>query len=64
MDNARASLEALGYALVQIGQGGWGCYAYLDGREKLGVVIELLSPNQLNCSKPGAFVEKCDALYC
>jgi len=52
MDSARAKVAAAGYEMVQIGQGPWGCYAYMDGRAQLGAVIELLSIGQLNCSKP------------
>eukprot|EP01111_Echinosteliopsis_oligospora_P016161 TRINITY_DN6606_c0_g1_i1.p1 TRINITY_DN6606_c0_g1~~TRINITY_DN6606_c0_g1_i1.p1 ORF type:complete len:187 (+),score=33.55 TRINITY_DN6606_c0_g1_i1:297-857(+) len=52
MDSARAGLEALGYPTIQIGQGNWGCYAYIDGRQQFGAVLELLSIGQLNCSKP------------
>jgi len=52
IDSTRASLEALGYKTVQAGQGSWGCYYYLDARPQLGVVLELLAPGVLNCSKP------------
>jgi hypothetical protein len=52
MESALAFLGGLGYEVVQMGQGGWGCYAYLDARQKLGIVLEVLSSGQLNCTKP------------
>jgi catechol 2,3-dioxygenase-like lactoylglutathione lyase family enzyme len=42
MDKQIASLKAIGVPLIQRGDYAGGCYSYLDGAPKLGVILELL----------------------
>jgi len=42
MDKRIANLKAIGIPLIQRGDYTGGCYSYLDGTPKLGVILELL----------------------
>jgi len=52
IDAARAALAAAGYETVQMGQGAWGCYAYVWMRDDFGTILELLDPGNLACRCP------------
>ena len=52
MAAAREAFAAQGYETVQMGQGSWGCYAYIWMRGDLGTIVELLDPGNLACVSP------------
>ena len=53
-DSTRAAFAAAGFPTVQMGMGSWGCYAYVDARETLGGVLELLG-NGISCLAPDPY---------
>ena len=52
IDAARLAFEAKGYETVQMGQGGWGCYAYVWMRDDFGSILELLDSGNTKCRSP------------